>query len=169
MDKGKIGEMHAFLNLLVDSANKVKNELRENGWECVLRHSAGNYVKIEQQYEEQRYAIPLIIVDGIGDIGFNLDGVFFEFGRDPKRYDFAEMIGRLTRISSQVEIYEYRDDLYIDYYSPGIDPEEAGQRIAQEGSYCVMINIYFPGSYTPAKMADMFAEAVQQINACERA
>lgn len=168
MDKEKIEEMHAFLNMLVDSANKVKYELRENGWECVMRHSGGNCLKIAQQYEEQRYAIPLIIVDGIGDIGFNLDGVFFEFGRDPKRYDFTEIIGRLSKISGQVEIYEYKDGKYVDYYLPGIDPEEAGLRIARESSFFIMIDLYFEGAYEAEKMADLFVEAVREINACER-
>ena len=167
MDKGKIPEVHAFLNMLAESADKTKTELREKGWECVLSHSTGNYLKIAQQYEEQRYAIPLIIVDGIGDIGFNLDGVFFEFRRDPKRYDFAELIDRLSKISSQVEIYEYKDDQYIDYYRPGTDPEVAGLRIARDGNFCVMIDLCFAGKYAAESVADLFAEAAQVINQCQ--
>ena len=168
MARKKFAEIHAFLNMLVDSANKVKDELREKGWDCALTHSAGNYLKIAQQYEEQRYAIPLIVVDGIGDIGFNLDGVFFEFGRDPKRYDFVAMIGRLSQISCQVEIYEFKDNNYVDYYQSGTtDPEEAGLRITRESRFCVMIDLYFTGTYAADRMADLFVVAVQEINQCQ--
>lgn len=72
-------EIHNTLNKLFVYANETADFLEQNNIDHQLQYVAGNTIKIDDAFEIQAYPIPVIFVKGKGEIGFNLDGVYFEF------------------------------------------------------------------------------------------
>lgn len=74
-----IREVHDNLNQIFVLASEVADYLEKSKVENQLQFIAGNYIKIEESFELQAYPIPVLLIKGKGEIGFNLDGIFFEF------------------------------------------------------------------------------------------
>ena len=72
-------EIHNTLNKIFVYANETADFLEQNKVDHQLQYIAGNYLKIDDAYELQAYPIPVLLVKGKGEIGFNLDGIYFEF------------------------------------------------------------------------------------------
>lgn len=72
-------EIHEVLNKIFVYANETADFLEKNKIENQLQYIAGNYIKIDDAFELQAYPIPVILIKGKGEIGFNLDGIYFEF------------------------------------------------------------------------------------------
>ena len=54
----------------------LKNEME---LKALYNYYNGHYIKINDKYEYQKYPVPVISIEGKGDIGFNIDGVWIEF------------------------------------------------------------------------------------------
>lgn len=113
-------EIHETLNTLYLKANETLDYLEENDIQCQMGYFSGNYIKIEGEYALQAYPIPVITIKGKGDIGFNLDGMFFEFmlkKQTALRLD-------IEKISSEYAIEVYgANDCEVDFYKEGMNNE----------------------------------------------
>ncbi|GAA0694111.1 MULTISPECIES: hypothetical protein [Clostridium] len=111
-----IKEVHEFINSIYENAENAYKKLSESEKiKCTYTICKGNYIKIGSEYRYQHYGIPIIVIEGVGDIGFNMDGIFFEFFLD--RDELANM--DFNEISNRhVEIYG-AEDCSVDYYKIG--------------------------------------------------
>lgn len=113
-------EIHETLNALYLKANDTLEYLEENNIESQMGYFSGNYIKIGGEYALQAYPIPVITIKGKGDIGFNLDGMFFEFmlkKQTAQRLD-------IEKISSEYAIEVYgATDCEVDYYKEGMSSD----------------------------------------------
>lgn len=124
-----IKEVHEFINSIYEKSEEAFKRLSENeDMKCTYTVCKGNYLKIDSKYSYQRYGIPIIVVENVGDIGFNLDGIFFEFFLD--RYELANI--DFNEISNRhIEIYG-AEDCSVDYYKNGDKLRDVKRKI--EGS-----------------------------------
>lgn len=80
---------HELLNAIYSKAQEFHSFLNERG----IGHKYGfypkNYLKINGKQCLQEYPIPVCSFEKGGDIGFNLDGIFFEFFVDKKTLEKA--------------------------------------------------------------------------------
>lgn len=105
-----------MLNRLYEEAQELRAELMSRGFNCRLVDAKGNYLFVDGKYERQLYAIPVIEIKGCGDVGFNIDGPFFEFSfsrTEMSRIDFEALTNRF-----RVEVYDSETSM-IDLYSKG--------------------------------------------------
>ncbi len=72
-------QIHETLNQLYLNACETQAYLDDRGIDSKLQFISNNTIKIGDAYEVQGYPIPILTVLGKGDIGFNLDGRFYEF------------------------------------------------------------------------------------------
>lgn len=111
----QIKNCHNLLNDVYGNCEKLYNKI-ENQYEKVKMHSYnGHYLRINNKYEYQKYYMPVISIDDIGDICFNLDGVSLEFFVDKKELLNSCDFNSLLDLSYDVEIYD-ADDSTIDIY-----------------------------------------------------
>ena len=76
----------------------------------------GNYIKINEKYEYQKYPLPIVTVKDKGDIGFDINGVWFEFFLDKNNIT----VDLLENLKSKYKFEMYSGfDCLIDFYTEG--------------------------------------------------
>lgn len=123
-----IRETHELLNLVYDKANQIEEHLKKLALPFTRGSYHNHYISFDDAYHLQKYPLPVFTIEGAGDIGVNIDGVFFEF--TVKRLDLTpEVIAEIIRRYPDIEIYGYQDCLH-DFYSKGT---QTGKAIAEIG------------------------------------
>lgn len=125
----KIEEIHHFLNRLYELSKDICEILDTKGIKNRFVNSPKNYIRINGKYELQQYPIPLIIIENQGDIGINLDGIFFEFFVSKESILNLELM-KLQRDGYTLEIYG-GDNCMVDYYSETISEFMFRERIRE--------------------------------------
>src|SRR6056297_3362542 len=111
-----IKTIHKHLNQIYIRANNDYKDLLNRRFVCQLVFFKENYLQVDGQYELQHYPIPIITVNEIGDIGYNLDRIFFEFAFEKSDF-LSKNLGYLIHFDS-LEIYGGQDCL-VDFYQKG--------------------------------------------------
>lgn len=106
----EIQKIHKFLNRLYEKADELSLCLKQRSLKPKSGSYTHHYVKFGGKLCLQRYYLPVLTVAGGGDIGVNLDGVFFEFVVPKKSVDAAK-IRKLLKAFPQVEIYGLKNCL----------------------------------------------------------
>ena len=80
MEHNMISCIHERLNFIYSLSENVYKSLKnEMELKALYNYYNGHYIKINDKYEYQKYPVPVISIEGKGDIGFNIDGVWIEF------------------------------------------------------------------------------------------
>ena len=102
----KIKAIHSLLNRLYEIAEAIEIELTK----AVLRSNLGSYknhyIKIGQEWYCQKYYIPVLTVKKKGDIGVNIDGIFFEAGLPVAKIS-KEKLQKIFKSLKGVEAYGF--------------------------------------------------------------
>lgn len=99
---------------------------------------SGNYININGIYEYQKYPIPVISVEGKGDVGFNIDYIWFEFFLNKDAFNNADIETLINEY--KIEIYGGKDCLK-DFYFEGksISSLFHDVNISKEETICIAI------------------------------
>lgn len=135
-----VKEVHEFINSIYEKSEEAFKRLSEDeDMKCIYTICKGNYLKIDSKYSYQHYGIPIIVLENVGDIGFNLDGIFFEFflKRDELvNIDFSEISDR------HIEIYG-AEDCSVDYYKNGDNIRDVKRKIEESTENSFGIAFYY--------------------------
>lgn len=154
-------EIHEILNRIFVYANETADFLEHNKIDNQLQYIAGNYIKIDGAYELQAYPIPVILIKGKGEIGFNLDGIYFEFvmKKDTAlRLDIEEF-----ETDYEFEIYG-AEDTEQSYYRSGMtrDSFHNGIQKSKEKGFGIAFN--FEEAIEPSeKLYETFEKCFKRI------
>ncbi len=132
-------EMHDVLNKLYVSANEMADFLERTSVESDLQYVAGNYLKVGDSYALQAYPIPVILIKKKGNIGFNLDGIFFEF-LVKKQTALTLDVERFSALYA-LEVYG-AEDSEAAYYHDGLSNDAFKARIEKSKENGFGISFY---------------------------
>ena len=139
---GKLNETHNFLNEIFIRAKKDYEYIKTKVEKCEIQYIRGNYLEIDEEYEFQHYPIPIIEIEKLGDIGYNLDKIFFEFSIAKEDFNNVKLDSILKNFS-QVEIYG-GEDCSIDFYKKGGDISIIQEKVESSFENIIMLSVYLP-------------------------
>lgn len=117
MNENKILEFHNFYNRIYEDAENILKKLNKLSYNAKLGSFNNHYIKCKNSYLHQNYYMPVISIENIGDICFNIDGISFEFYLSKEELlMLTELEALLTQFKQELNIYEYEDctnDIYI--------------------------------------------------------
>lgn len=110
--------IHLLLNHMWRTIERIAIKLESVIPDVDLDNSHGNYIKIDNGWDEGSYANPSIVFP-YGEFGYSLDGLFCVFSIDPKKFDeefLATLLEILNKTSGMLlEIYG-GDDCFQTFY-----------------------------------------------------
>lgn len=153
--------IHERLNFIYSLSENVYKSLKnEMELKALYNYYNGHYIKINDKYEYQKYPVPVISIEGKGDIGFNIDGVWIEFFIDRETFYKANIEELINKYD--VEIYGGNNCL-IDFYSDGKSVEDLFSDIENSDEEIIGISIYLKDTkYNNIK--DAFFEVCSLLN-----
>ncbi len=117
MKESIIQSIHNELNSIYTLAENIHESFKsEEELSVSYGFFSGNYIKIGETQEYQKYPIPIVSIEQKGDICFNIDRVGFEFFVTKEL--LKETIIESLVNNYRVEIYGGKDCL-IDFYNEG--------------------------------------------------
>lgn len=140
MDKALLDRMNTVYGPLARRARELTRRLGEAGLTAHWGWYAFHSVRVDGTYETEEFPIPVVSVEGLGDVGFDLDSVFLEL-QIPRKTALAFDYGRLPE---GAEVYGAEDYLG-DFYRPGMGTAEVVRRIEESREQTVCIAVSFPG------------------------
>lgn len=154
----KLIEIHRLLNRLYELAKMILVKLEERDLPVSLKHYEGNYIKIAGQYEYQHYPIPIILVEGIGDININLDQISFEFFVKKEELNVTLVENILEK--SKVEVYGGKNCL-VDFYREGDSAKQVVDKIKNSNERDIGIAYYLSKEFGEEEVIHQFLRAKQ--------
>jgi len=140
INENAIDFIHNSLNDVYSLAEKVFETIKSEGdFKASYGYFSGNYIKINGKYEYQKYPIPVISIEDKGDIGFNIDGVWFEFFLHKNEFHKINIEGLIRKY--KVEIYGGNDCL-VDFYYEGKSAAEIIEGVKNSKEKAIGIAIY---------------------------
>lgn len=154
-------EIHNVMNQIFVYANETADFLEQNRIDHQLQYITGNTVRIDDAYELQAYPIPVISIKGKGEIGFNLDGIYFEF---VMKKDTALRLD----IEAFVKDYDFEiygaEDTEQTYYKSGISQESFKNAIQKSKEKGFGIAFNFDKGLEPSeKLYETFDKCFKRI------
>lgn len=140
MDMKTIQQLNDIFEPLHRKFNELKMILKRHGLDY---YNAGWYnmhsVKYSDGFIEEYFPIPVLSVEGVGDIGINLDYIFIETNISKGKAEFLAL-DRFTEYD--IEIYGVEDYLK-DYYEPNIEQYSYKEKIhkSSEKEFHFTINL----------------------------
>lgn len=158
-------EVHHFLQRQYEKMMTTKNEFEKRGLKIKLGFFNNHYVMIENKWEHQGYAIPLLDIEGRDcAIGFNLDKIFFEFSSiDKVRVNEAMLVSLISKFSS-FSIYGVKD-YFNEFYFPHLQPSEIVRCIHASDETMVQMSMYF--DYNDPDIVKHFVAALDIVSGCD--
>ncbi len=114
----EIRKCHNLLNNIYSNCEKLYNKVRMQYKNVQVKSYNGHYIRINGKYEYQKYYMPVISIDDIGDICFNFDGISLEFFIDKNK--LLNNCNFNLLFNYDVEIYDANDST-IDIYEKGME------------------------------------------------
>ncbi len=154
-------EIHDTLNKIFVYANVTADFLEQNKIDHQLQYTDGNTIKIDDAYELQAYPIPVILIKGKGEIGFNLDGIYFEF---VMKKDTALRL-EIEEFAKDYELEIFGvEDIEQSYYKSGMSREsyKKGIQNSKENGFGIAFN--FDETIEPSeKLYETFDKCFKRI------
>lgn len=144
-NKESVKAIHEHLNQIYIRANNDYKDLLKRRFVCQLEFFKENYLQVDGQYQLQHYPIPIISVNEIGDIGYNLDRIFFEFAFEKEDFLYTDLSYFINHYDS-IEIYGGHDCL-VDFYQKGDPPEKIRNKVQHSDEQTIMLSVYFEYAY----------------------
>ena len=111
--------IHSLLNHMWRTIERIAIKLEDAIPDVDLDNSHGNYIKIENGWEEGTYANPSIVFP-FGELGYSLDGLFCVFSIDPKKIT-VDSLARIIGFSRENEAVFFEmygaDDCFQTFFS----------------------------------------------------
>lgn len=140
------------MNRIYKTADEDYQELLNRKCKCELIFCSNNYLYYDGEYHIQKYPIPVIDIKNSGDIGYNIDKIFFEFSFDKTIFlDIA--FGYILIKFKEVELYGGSNCL-IDFYDEGDSVEDIKNKIRLSNEETIMLSLYF--DYNQEKIIESF-------------
>ncbi len=133
--------IHQKINKIYLRAEKDYQALNKKQISCQLESYKNNYVKINGQYQLQKYPIPVISLQNGGDIGYNLDKIFFETAFKRDEFLNLELVSILSQ-HEDIEIYGGRD-CHKDFYQKDDNPAKIREKVKESTENTIMVSLYF--------------------------
>lgn len=105
----KLNELYSTADEVFESFKNIPNIKASYGF------FNGNYIKVYNRYDYQKYPIPVISIENKGDIGVDLNAIWFEFFLDKNSFNKAPIEELIADYN--VEVYGGKDCL-INFYRP---------------------------------------------------
>ena len=109
----RVEEIHNLLDDIYTHSENLYQQIKKQYDNVVIDSYKGHLIKINSQYQYQKYYMPVISVADLGDICFNLDGISLEFFVD--KNDFINISDLNSLLNLDIEIYDAKDST-IDLY-----------------------------------------------------
>lgn len=122
-------KIHNMLEEIYNHAERLKDTLISKNFKVTLASYNRHVINIEGKLYEQKYYMPVITVDNIGDICFNMNSIEFEFYVTKEDFDDINLNKLLGDYRDQLQIYEYEDCLK-DIYKIGDSKEEVIRKVS---------------------------------------
>lgn len=160
--------MKRHISTEIAIANRLLNDVYEfaDGLEAVLKRKSleyergnytGHYIKLGRQYSLQRFSIPVFTIRNHGDMGVNLDGVFFEFVCN-KDLPTLKRIPNIITGFPRVEIYGFKDCLNS-FYKKGDSAKDVLRKLKGSKGKWVQFGHQFPLDTPPVVLLESFLRA----------
>ena len=143
MDINLVNQLNDIYKQICDRADCIDRELRELGYTITKGFYNNHSVKIDGSFVTEFFPIPVITVKGVGDIGVDLDYVWFEVLL-PKEKALALDYNSIAK-EYKFEIYgshDYLRDIYNEQIA--ISDIVPGIKGSPETDFCVLF--YFEKS-----------------------
>ena len=105
-----------LLNEIYQSLNQKKKEMisriKESGHLCTCGYYSQHSIRIKDEWVTEEYPIPVITIEGIGDIGFDLNHIFYEIiisKEHALKIDFTQFDGVCFEVYGALD---YLNDFY---------------------------------------------------------
>ncbi|HPJ89883.1 MAG TPA: hypothetical protein PLO84_12280 [Thermotogota bacterium] len=145
---------HQLMNSIYIKARIFHDYLKAEEVQHTLGFFPGNYLNISGKQCIQEYPIPVCSFEDGGDIGFNLDGIFFEFFLEKSDLLKANL-GHFFNSDCRVEVYGAEictdDFLFVD---EGEEPFR--NRLIASGERHFGIAFYFDKQMEPEELYKTF-------------
>jgi hypothetical protein len=138
MDLSLVNQLNDIYKPICDRADSLSRELQESGYTMKKGFFNNHSVKIDGSFVTEHFPIPVIFVEGVGDIGIDLDYVWFVV-IFPKEKALSLDYYSITK-DYKVEIYGSQDYLK-DIYNEKIAISEIvpGIKDSSETDFCVQL------------------------------
>jgi len=131
---------HNLLNDIYSNCEDMFNRVKKQYKNVKMESYKGHYIRINGKYEYQKYFMPVVSVDGIGDICFNLDGISLEFFVNKNQLLNNCDFNSLLSLAYDVEVYDARDST-IDIYENNMSQNLFIEKLEQWESDLVGVTI----------------------------
>ena len=139
MDKALFQQLNQVYAPLRGRASRLARALAEKGLKAEWGWYANHFVKVDGEYQAEEFPIPVIEVQGLCEIGLNLDECWVEFQLSRK----AALSFDWEQLPEGAEVYGVAQYL-VDFYTAGMDRAGIAGRIAQSAEQTVNIALPFP-------------------------
>ena len=139
MDKTLFDQLNQVYAPLRSRANRLTQVLSQRGMDAKWGWYANHSVEVDGEYQTEEFPIPVVDVEELCEIGFNLDGCWLEF-RLPRAAALAFDWGQLP---GDAEVYGVENYL-MDFYHAGMDRSGIAARIAESTEQAVNTALAFP-------------------------
>ncbi|MCT4553022.1 MAG: DUF3201 domain-containing protein [Alphaproteobacteria bacterium] len=110
----KISIIHNHFNNIYKIANNIENILKEKNIKFKKGNYTNHYISINNKFKLQKYYIPVFTIKNTGDIGINIDKIFFEIPIKKSKLN-TNKIKKIVEQFPKIEIYGYKNCLN-DFY-----------------------------------------------------
>ncbi|MBN2675799.1 MAG: DUF3201 domain-containing protein [Alphaproteobacteria bacterium] len=147
--------IHDFFNTIYQKADKLENLLKNENVSYTRGNYTHHYINIDGKESLQNYFIPVFTIENKGDIGFNLDGIFFEIMQKKDNLS-THQIGTILNRFPNVEIYGY-DDCLKYFYKTGDSAKNIFYNICTSHETIIQFNLMLP-------LTDSAKDILQEFN-----
>jgi len=138
MNIEKIEELNSIYKPLYERTKSILDELKKNGYKCKWGYFGQHYIKHNNNWIVEYFPIPVIDVNGICDIGIDLDHIFIEY-KMLKQTALECDFNKLTKY--KFEIYGVENYLN-DFYNAEMDLNNINSRILESEEKELGISIF---------------------------
>ncbi|WP_242866812.1 DUF3201 domain-containing protein [Abyssisolibacter fermentans] len=135
---------HNILNEIYEPLHKkvksIYKEVVDNGYKASIGWYNMHSVKYNDDFLTEFFPIPIITIESIGDIGLNIDSIFFETTISREKaleVDYASLIEKYS-----IEVYG-ADDYLTDFYNKNMLLSDIKTRIQGSKETQICIALYF--------------------------
>ena len=157
MDAALLKQLNGIFGPPARRAAALASALKQKGVPASRGWYANHSVRVDGRWQTEEFAIPLVEVGGLGDVGFDLDGVWLEL-RLPREkaltFDYAAL-------PAPFEVYGLEDYL-TDFYHEGMDPAELSRRIAESGEREIGAALSFPADIPAEELAAVVLNFIKE-------
>ena len=148
----------AVLNDIYHKVNQRKQELikyiEEVGYTFKCNYYAHHWIRVNRKWVEEEYPIPVITIDGFGDLGVDIDHIFLELILSKKK---ALVLDYRQFEPLEFEVYG-AESFLEDFYQAEMNLEEIKSRIQESHDAQIGISFFFTDL---TSMKVIFAEITQ--------